>query len=286
MSASGTDCGTKLAPRHRPLRRGTSLISIDARARVLARAVARAAAFCVALPAFSALAQDGARDEPTIAVTGVGRALAAPDQAVVILGATVQRDDARDAQRELDAVMRETAAAIRQLGIAAEDLQTAGLSLTPVYAELADAAARNPAEAARRDEPRIVAYRATNVLQVTVDDLAIVGAVVDAGIAAGVNEIRNVSFRLADELPHRVTALERAVEAARLKARAAAAALGARLGEALEVRERSVAVPYVPFDAAFARAESATPLEPGEIEIEATVDVSFRLVGTPSASGD
>lgn len=228
-----------------------------------------------ALAVGSARAQDDApdADDRVVAVTGVGRVTAAPDQAVVSLGATVQRDDARDAQRELDAVMQAALRSIRALGIASEKLQTAGLSLTPVYAEIEP---RQPsADAARRrDEPRIAAYRATNIVRVTVDDLAMVGAVVDAGIGAGVNEIRGVSFGLADDLPFRITALERAVEAARRKALAAAAALGVGLGEPVEIRERGSATPYP--EVAFARS-AAAPVEAGELVIEVTVDATFAL---------
>lgn len=213
--------------------------------------------------------------EPSIAVTGVGRLFVRPTQAIVSLGATVQRERASDAQRELDAVIQEALSSIRELGIAAENLQTASLSLMPVYAESSDGGVA----LARRDEPRIVAYRATNLVQVTIDDLAMVSSVVDAGVAAGVNEIRNISFGLEDELPYRVTALERAVEAARRKALAAANALGVRLAEPTHVSERGAAVPRRELETAFARSESSTPVEPGEITIEAVVDVTFRLEG-------
>lgn len=237
----------------------------------------------IALGGDAARAQDGAPDgdERVIAVTGVGRVFVAPDQAVVSLGATVQREEAQDAQRELDAVMQKTVGAIRALGIAAQSLQTTGLSLAPVYADANPGVAGDLAEAARwRDEPRIVAYRATNIVQVTIEDLAMAGAVVDAGIGAGINEIREISFGLADDLPYRVTALERAVEAARRKARAAATALGVRLGEPIELRERGTATPYT--EVAFARAAAAAPIEPGEIAIEVTVDATFRL-GNPAS---
>jgi uncharacterized protein YggE len=239
------------------------------------RAVRYLAPLCVAVAAASAGAQPSpAGDEPKIAVTGVGRVLVAPDRATISLGATIERNEARAAQRDLDAVMREAVRSIRSLGLAAENLQTASLSLTPVYA---DPTVRDGADdlARRRQGPRIVGYRASNILDVTLEDLTMVGAVVDAGIAAGVNEIRNVSFGLADELPFRVTALERAVEVARRKALAAANALGVRLGQPLEVRESSVSVPFG--QVAFARAEAGPPIEPGELTIEATVDVTFAL---------
>jgi uncharacterized protein YggE len=235
---------------------------------------------CIALAAGSAVAQAPRTHEPTIAVTGVGRLFVAPTQAVVSLGATVERQEARDAQRELDAVMRETVSSIRELGIAAGNIQTSGLSLMPVYSERGDLRASETGGAsAQRDEPRIVAYRATNLVEVTIEDLSMVGAVVDAGVAAGVNEIRNISFGLEDDLPYRVTALERAVEAAVRKARAAASALGMRLAEPIEVSERSVDLPRRGFEAAFAGPAASIPIEPGELAIEAIVDVTFGIDG-------
>ena len=236
----------------------------------------------VNLAAGSAGAQEDASafDDRLVAVTGVGRVFVAPDQAVISLGATIQREEARDAQRELDAVMQESLGAIRALGIAAENLHTTGLSLMPVYAEPDLAVSADAAR--RRGEPRIVAYRATNIVQVTIEDLTMAGAVVDAGIGAGSNEIRDISFGLADDLPYRVTALERAVEAARRKARAAASALGVPLGEPIELRERGTATPYR--EVAFARA--AAPIEPGELAIEVTVDATFRLGASRAAESE
>jgi uncharacterized protein YggE len=175
---------------------------------------------------------------------------------------------------------------IRALGIAAGNIQTSGLSLMPVHSERADPRASETAGGpARRDEPRIVAYRATNLVQVTIEDLSMVGGVVDAGVAAGVNEIRDISFGLEDDLPYRVTALERAVEAAVRKARAAASALGVRLAKPIEVSERSVALPRRGLEAAFAGPEASIPIEPGEITVEAIVDVTFGIDGGTASSG-
>lgn len=210
------------------------------------------------------------------------------------LGATVQRDDAAEAQGALNAVMQQAIQSIRQLGIDAADVATSGISLMPVYSGDSDlrersvARERPPEELARRsNEPEIVGYRATNVVRVTVEDLARLGSVVDAAIAAGANEVRGISFGLQDELPHRIIALQRAVEAAAQKARAAASALGVRITEPLEVREQGGFVPYRELDAGVARAGLAadTPIEPGEIQIEASVEVQFGVDTSTFRSG-
>jgi uncharacterized protein YggE len=219
-------------------------------------------------------------DVPAIAVTGSGSVAVAPDQAIVRLGATIEDDDAAAAQQRLNEVLQQALRSIRELGIPAANVQTAGLSLSPVYSDPGA-----PENARRGDSaPRIVRYRATNVVRVTIDDLSMIGRVIDAGIAAGVNEIRGVSFGLRDELPQRLNALARAVDAATRKARAAADALGVRLGEPIELREQSSVMPYREVDVAFARAGAATAVEPGEIRIEATVDARFRIDASASRS--
>jgi uncharacterized protein YggE len=216
---------------------------------------------------------------PAVTVVGEGRVSADPDRAIVRLGATIQREDAASAQRELDAVMQRATDAIVALGIARASVQTSSLTLRPIYANDEPTAETGAQRARRAAEPRIVAYRATNVVRVTVDDLRLVGGVIDAGITAGANEIRGVSFALQNDLPYRLNAIERAAEVALQKARAVSSALGVRLTEPLDVREQSAVIPYRELDERFARAElgAAAAIEPGEIAVEASVELRYGI---------
>ena len=103
--------------------------------------------------------------------------------------------------------------------------------LTPIYAP------RNPDS---RDAPRIVAYNATNTISVRLENLSIVGTVIDAGLRAGSNQIEGVGFALRNDLPSRQQALKQAVEEARSKAQTMAEALRVNLLEVLEVSEGGV----------------------------------------------
>lgn len=247
----------------------------------IGRRLPRAAVFLASLAltaimASPGLAQTGtgaAPPPPSLTVTGAAEVPAAPDRAVVSLGAVVEAKDALDAQNQIAQVMRRVIKDIRAQGIPEEKIRTAGLSLNPVYSHPAPKAGREP------EAPRIVGYRASNTIRVQVDDTERAGAVIDAGIGAGANQLNSLSFELRDDLKFRKQALQLAAQEARAKAEAIASALNLQLGEVIEVREEGGQASY-PVERRFAAsAAAATPVQPGEIRVGAGVSVRFRLAG-------
>lgn len=215
---------------------------------------------------------------PTITVTGTGEVAAAPDRAQVSLGAVVETRQAADAQGQLAQILQRVLKAIKALEIADEKIRTAGATLTPVYSQ------PKPKQDPEPEGPRIVGYRATNSVRVQLDDLDRVGAVIDAGIAAGANQLSHLSFELREDLPHRKQALTLAAREARVKAEAIAAALDLQLGEVLEVREDGAQASY-PVERRFAApAAAGTPIQPGQVQVSAAVTIRYRLIGAKSGS--
>jgi uncharacterized protein YggE len=209
---------------------------------------------------------------PAITASGTSEVSAAPDRAMVSLGAVVEAKQALDAQKQLAQVMQRVIKDIRAQGIPDEKIRTAGLSLNPVYSHPAPKAGQEP------DSPRIVGYRASNTVRVQVDDLERVGGVIDAGIAAGANQLNNLSFDLRDDLKYRKQALQLAAQEARSKAEAIASALNLQLGEVLEIREEGGPAVY-PVERRFAASAAAgTPIQPGQVQVNASVSVRFKLV--------
>jgi hypothetical protein len=210
---------------------------------------------------------------PAISTTGTGDVAAAPDRAQITLGAVVETRQAADAQGQLAQIMQRVLKEIKAIGVPDEKIRTTGLSLTPVYSQPKPKADPEP------EGPRIVGYRATSSVRVQLDDLDRVGAVIDAGIAAGANQLSNLSFDLRDDLGHRQQALRLAAREARVKAEAIAAALGLQLGEVLEVREDGAQISY-PVERRFAApAAAGTPIQPGQVQVTAAVTARFRLIG-------
>ena len=207
---------------------------------------------------------------PEILVNGTSEVLAAPDEAIVRLGILRQADVAETAQEQANAIAKEILSAIAKVGVPAKDVQTARLVLSPVYS--------------RGSVQRVVSYNATNTVSVRLDNLAIVGNVIDAGLQAGANQLEGVQFRLKNELPSREEALREAVQEARGKAQAMADALQVKLGEVNEASEGGVSV--VPRALTFAPSaapagQEPTPVSPGEIEIRANVTIRYRIIQKP-----
>jgi len=183
-----------------------------------------------------------------------------------------QAATAQAAQEQANAAGQEILNAIQKAGAPANQIQTARLVLSPVYA---------PRSPDSRDAPRIVAYNATNTVSIRLTNLSLIGPVIDAGLKAGANQIEGVGFGLRNDLPSRQQALKEAVEEARSKAQVMADAARVGLIEVLEVSEGGVSV-VDRFEPAFAsRALAAaapeTPVSPGQIEVRASVTIRYRI---------
>jgi uncharacterized protein YggE len=225
-----------------------------------------------------AMAQRGgeANDQSVIVVNGDGLIRVPPDEATVRIGILRQASTAQTAQEQANTVANEILAAITKAGIPSSQIQTSRLSLTPIYpSRVADPGAT----------PRISAYQASNVVSVRVLDLGKVGAVIDAALRAGANEIQGVLFGLRNDLAARQQALKEAVSEAQMKAETIADAIHAHLGPAIEINEHGASViPRTEFAAGMARtAEMApTPVTAGEVEVHASVTVRYRIVNSPA----
>jgi uncharacterized protein YggE len=205
----------------------------------------------------------------TVAVTGTASVTLEPDHAVVQFGvvtraATAAQAGARNAE-QVHAVL----AALADQSIADEDLETSGYGVRAEWDR----------ERGARD---LSSYVAQNTVRVTVRDLDRVGAVIDAAMGAGANEVSALRFGSRDADEARRRALADAVGAARLDAEVIAAAAGGRLGALLEVSTgggaRAPVTQAVMMEAARAR---ATPIVPGDLTVSATVTAVWAFVPNP-----
>lgn len=218
----------------------------------------------------------------TLAVTGRGEVKASPDTAVVRLGATHQAEEAQAAQDAVNRVVRAALERIKEAGVDEAQIQTAGVSLHPVYDH------GGPRDQPR--EPRVVGYRASNTLRIEVRDLTKVGDVIDGAVEAGANELQGLDYELREDGEAKAGALTRAVEKARSEAETVAQALGLSLRgvERVEVGEVGHRPP-MPMARGMVMAEAAmapTPTEPGQVQVDAMVTIVYRLSGGPTDDRD
>lgn len=223
-------------------------------------------ALCLMAGCATAQQASGGRLPPHIQTSGEGQVTVEPDRARIDVGVVTQASTSQAAASQNAGKLEATLARLRQSLGANADIRTVSYSLTPNY--------RYPREGG---EPTITGYTATNIVRVTLDDLTKVGGVIDTATQAGANRIQRLQFMLRDEQPVQARALREAALQARSKADALAAALGVRISRVYAAVEGGPAV--IPIrDITFARAEtSQTPIEPGTIDIRATVVLTVEI---------
>lgn len=209
---------------------------------------------------------------PLITVQGSAELYAPPDLAIVRLGVEAQEETADAAQQRVNTAAQAVYDALEAAGVAAESIQTTGISLSPIYAQAGQ----------RGGDRRLVGYRAHNVVQARISDMEQVGPVLDAGLAAGANRVDGIQFSLEDDAELRRRALTQAVAEAKQKAEAIAAAMGVALGAVHGAQEGGVSVQ--PFYARGAMMEMAadmasTSVAAGQVSVSAQITVQYRIGG-------
>jgi uncharacterized protein YggE len=225
--------------------------------------VVLAAAAVLLLGAAGAAGGSSAAASPqhSIVVSGNGTVSATPDRAQASFGVSTAAKTASAALRGNSAEMTKVIAAIKGQGIAAADIRTEQVSLSPRYSSNGDT---------------IVGYEATNSVSVTLRRLDKVGPVIDAAVDAGANQVSGPNLVRADAAGLYRSALRVAIANARSKARTIAAASGLHLRRITDVAEASSAPPPTPLTAK-SSGDASTPIEPGTTQVEATVTVTFSV---------
>src|SRR4051812_1097279 len=225
---------------------------------LMATALAAAVAFVgVGRPDF---ARGSAPAGRTVTVTGTGNVESVPNQAGLSVGVG---SDASTARAALAANADKAANAIeglRNAGVAKNDLQTTDVTVSPRW----------------DNRGRQDGFTAHSSVQVKVTSVARAGAIIDAAVAAGATETSGPSFDRSDRSELYRNALKAAFADARGKAATLAGEAGASLG-AVRRMEESPGLQPMPLFAARAAGDSATPVEPGTTEVQATVTVTFSL---------
>jgi len=204
--------------------------------------------------------QEADGGQRSISATGSGTVNAVPDRAQFSFGVQSQARTASAAIQAADAALQRIVAALRQAGVAAADIQTEQLSLSP----------------RTNDEGvEILGYTAVSSVSVRVRDLDRAGAVVDAAVAAGANQVYGPSLVRANQDALYRNALRAAYADARGKAQALADAAGVQLGAMTSTVEGGGGA--IPLAAGRMEDTKAASIEPGTQEIQATVTVTFAV---------
>lgn len=200
----------------------------------------------------------------TLHLTAEGTASARPDVAELDVGVFTEGKTASDAVAENARRMTAVIAALHDLGVAKDDLQTSGFALSPMV----DPEPKNPTFG------KVIGWRADDGLRVRAD-VALAGKVLDAAVKSGANLASGLRFALRDDTALKAQALQAAMAAAKSQAEGVATALGAKLDPPHVVEITSVGNPG-PFYRNARTADAVTPVEPGTITARANVRVEQR----------
>ncbi len=200
--------------------------------------------------------------------SGEGRISGTPDKVSILVASVTEARDADGAARQSARVQSEVIAAAKTLVGTQGLVKTAAYGLTALYDF-------NNGKQTQRG------YQVRSTIAIEMWDTKLVGAVIDATVKAGANEISSIEFGCRDTATLRQQAIKAASQAALREATAAAEALGMRLGQ---VRTVSVGasggqapVPMERLVGAGRMASTATPIEPGTVEVTAVVSVEAQL---------
>jgi uncharacterized protein YggE len=228
-----------------------------------------AAGALTAAPAFAdapAPSADRVFEATTLNLAAYGETEVAPDEAIVTLGVQSRAPTAAEAMAQNASQMSAVVAAVRKAGIAERDIRTTNLNLSAQYSY-------------PQDKPAVLeGYAANNDVTVTVNDVAKVGAVIDAVTAAGANQVNGVSFGLKDPTAAEDAARLVAVKALTAKAALYAGASGYHVARLVNLSEQAGATPGPVRPMPMFAQKAATPIAAGELTVRVDVSGTYELV--------
>lgn len=213
--------------------------------------------------------------ERAITVDESGTVEGDPDRAIVGVAVEASGDDAGAVRDELAARSADLEDALLAFGIEEDDLTTARYDISERSSR--PGPERPPEDA--DDEPR---YEGVHAFRVEHDDVDTVGALVDAAVDGGADDVGRIEFTLSEEKRERLheQALADAIADARAEADVIATELDADVLEARRVdatggRFRST---YAEADVADdAAADRSTELHPDDVTVSASVTVEYAI---------
>ena len=200
----------------------------------------------------------------TITVRGRGVARVAPDEVTVGLTVEALRNGAAEAFAEATRLAQQVVALCDELGIAEGRRTTSRVTL-----------AEDGEHTNRGWQHR--GYRASSRLVVRLDDGELASRIVTEAAERVDLRIDGPAWRVAHDNPSHADVRRLAAADARQKADEYAAALDGRIGAVVSIDEPETKPTSVPGGPVVLRAAAGMPVEGGEQELLAEIDVTFQL---------
>jgi uncharacterized protein len=190
-----------------------------------------------------------------------------PDVAVISTGVITQSTDAATVMRDNAARMARVLAALKRAGVADKDVTTSAVNLSPQY------------RYNNNQPPVITGYQANNQVTVRFRDITRSGAILDALVKEGSNEINGPSLTIDKPEAALDEARIAAITAGRARAEVYASAAGMKIKRIVSISENEgmSVVPRPMMQMMAKSAEADTVIMPGEQALGMTVTMVFEL---------
>ena len=221
-------------------------------------------------------------NQDRLTVTGDAEIKVAPDRVVISVGVESRGPQLTAAKSRNDTAIAAILAVTVKEQVAAADVQTDFIEISPVYQS------RDSAES--RENYLVDYYRVNKTVAITLRDVTRFERLLTAILNAGANRVYGVDFQTSDLRKYRDQARDMAVKAAMEKAQAMAAAAGLRVDKPESIsaynqgggpsygRGRANMNMVQNVSSAGGDSELGGTIAPGRISVNASVTLTFRLL--------
>lgn len=201
-----------------------------------------------------------------LSATGEGTVRLTPDIASISIGVHSQSSSVQTALNDNNDKAQAVAAALKGLGVDPKDIQTSAFNISP-----------QQQTGPNGELTGEVLYMVDNTVNVTVRDLTKIGAMLDAVVKAGANNIYNIQFDVQNKDEGIAQARQIAIDNAKKQAADMAQSAGVELSRINNISVYSNPVPVQAFDNKGGLGGSAAPISAGQLVINIQASISYEL---------
>ncbi|TWI59131.1 SIMPL domain-containing protein [Halalkalibacter nanhaiisediminis] len=206
------------------------------------------------------------KDTTIIKVTGKGTLSVPANQAIITLGVVTEDTNLSQAQVNNSVTMSNIITSLFSLGIPGDQIETVVYRIDSEYNF-------------ENGQQIFKGYKVTHQIQITVNDISMVGQVVDTAVDNGANSVSTIQFTVNDLDIFYNQALSKAIQNGLVKAMIIARDLNVTLNQTPDkVIEITQPTTPIPFSASFLSKSEATPIQPGNITVTAIVEMEFSYL--------
>lgn len=205
---------------------------------------------------------------PTLTVKGSSHFRKPADNLIMTIGVVTESKTAERALKDNNLRMQAIINNLESIGLTSSEYQTGRFSIKPHYTQ----SPQNPPPYWR---PTIYGYEVSNTLEIRTEQLKIAGMMIDAATSAGANQIESIRFSLKDPRIHRIEAINRATANAFDDARALSRAAGVTLKQVVSLTLDDIEAAFPVYRASVS---TDIPIEPGEVDVEANVTLTWEVL--------